>query len=163
MTEIAAEDLAGAFKGAMRRLATTVTIVTTRGPDERPMGMTATAVTSVSAEPPALLICVNRSASIHPSLTMGRRFCVNLLASDHGHLSSAFGGRVAPDERFATGAWQADADVPFLADAQSNIFCTVDGLHDYGTHTIVIGKVGSVRLHGEVRPLIFGDGRFLAV
>ena len=156
-------DLATAFKGAMRRLAATVTIASTRGPDGRPMGMTATAVTSVTADPPALLICVNRSASIHPCLAMGHRFCVNLLASDHGDLSFAFGGRVAPEERFAQGEWAADADVPYLADAQSNIFCVVDALHDYGTHTIVIGKVASVRLHGEVRPLIFGDGRFLAV
>lgn len=156
------DDLGGAFKGAMRRLATTVTIVSTRGPDDRPMGMTATAVTSVTTAPPALLICVNRTASIHPCLTMGRRFCINLLAEDHGDLSFAFGGKVPPEERFAQGAWEGvEAEVPYLADAQSNLFCTVDGRHDYGTHTIVIGRVDSVRLHGAVRPLIFGDGRFL--
>lgn len=158
------DDLAQAFKGAMRRLATTVTIASTLGPEGRPMGMTATAVTSVSVDPPALLICVNRSASIHPCLTMGRRFCINLLAADHGDLSFAFGGRVAPGERFAQGQWrQGEEEVPYLADAQSNLFCTVDALFGYGTHSIVVGRVESVRLHGDVRPLIFGDGRFLAV
>jgi len=157
-------DLTGAFKGAMRRLATTVTIATTRGLDGQPIGMTATAVTSLSLDPPALLICVNRSASMHRVLTMGHRFCVNLLNCDHGELSRAFGGGLAPDRRFGLGSWEhGDGEVPYLADAQSNVFCVVDGLHDYGTHTIVIGRVESVRLHGDVRPLIFGDGRFLPV
>jgi flavin reductase (DIM6/NTAB) family NADH-FMN oxidoreductase RutF len=157
-----AADLALAFKGAMRRLATTVSIVSTRSViDDLPMGMTATAVTSLTTDPPALLVCVNRSASIHSSLTMGRPFCINLLAGDHGELSFAFGGKVDPGERFAQGSWHHHESAPYLADAQSNLFCVVDGLHDYGTHTIVIGRVESVRLHGDVRPLIFGDGRFI--
>lgn len=148
----------------MRRLATTVTIVTTRGLEGQPMGMTATAVTSLCTDPPALLTCINRNASIHKVLTMGHHFCVNLLATGHDELSFAFGGRLTAEERFGVGAWaRTQAEVPYLEDAQSNIFCTVDALHDYGTHTIVVGKVDSVRLHGDVRPLIFGDGRFLPV
>lgn len=128
------------------------------------MGMTATAVTSLTVEPPALLTCVNRAAGIHGALTMGHPFCINILASGHDELSAAFGGKVAPERRFDIGAWQGgNAETPYLADAQSNLFCTVDGLHDYGTHTIVIGRVDSVRLHGLVRPLIFGDGRYITV
>ena len=157
-------DLSGAFRLAMRRLVATVSIVSTRDGAGVPLGMTATAVTSLSAEPPALLICVNRSATIHRALVMDHRFCINLLASAHGELGTAFGGRVAPDRRFDIGAWEGgDAETPYLADAQSNLFCRVDGLHDYGTHTIVIGRVDSVRLHGLVRPLIFGDGRYITV
>ena len=153
--------LRDAFKLAMRRLAATVTIITTRS-DSGPAGMTATAVTSLSAEPPALLVCVNRSASIHGALAMGQPICINLLGEHHEDLSSAFGGRSRPEDRFRNGPWSYhDEAPPYLTDAQANIFCVVDALFDYATHTIVVGKVHSIRLEGEVRPLIFGDGRFI--
>jgi flavin reductase (DIM6/NTAB) family NADH-FMN oxidoreductase RutF len=156
-------DLATAFKGAMRRLAATVTIVT-GGPEGNRGGFAATAVCSVSADPPALLVCVNRAASLHASLTMGSLFCVNLLHGQHTELSHVFGGKVVPEERFNFGSWDHDPDgVPFLTDAQANVFCTVDALMPYGTHTIVVGKVHHVRLHGEIAPLIYSDGRFIAI
>jgi flavin reductase (DIM6/NTAB) family NADH-FMN oxidoreductase RutF len=149
------------FKLAMRRLAATVTIITANG-DDGAMGMTATAVTSLSAEPPALLVCVNRSASIHAALAMGKPLCVNLLSEHHGELSFSFGGKSKPQERFQAGPWSHDENaVPFLMDAQANIFCLVDSLFEYATHSIVIGKIRSIRLEGDVRPLIYGDGRFI--
>jgi flavin reductase (DIM6/NTAB) family NADH-FMN oxidoreductase RutF len=155
-------DLRGGFLDAMRRLASTVTIVSTTS-DDGPSGMTATAVTSLSADPPAILVCVNRTASIHAKLQLGRRFCISLLGVDHRDLPSVFGGGIDPEKRFDYGTWTISRHgVPFLDDAQSNIFCTVDGLFDYATHTIVIGKVDAVRMPGDdINPLIFGDGRFL--
>lgn len=151
------------FKSAMRRLASTVTVVTCAAP-EGPTGMTATAVTSVTADPPALLVCVNRSASIHASMHMHTPFCLNLLGQSHADLSSAFGGRVAPEHRFEHGEWRMDeAGTPYLIDAQSNLFCVVDAMLPYGTHTIFVGRVTDIRLHGEVQPLIYGDGRYLPV
>jgi flavin reductase (DIM6/NTAB) family NADH-FMN oxidoreductase RutF len=48
-----------------------------------------------------------------------------------------------------------------LTDAQANLFCVVDGKLSYGTHTIFVGRVDAIRLHGETRPLIYGDGRFI--
>jgi flavin reductase (DIM6/NTAB) family NADH-FMN oxidoreductase RutF len=156
-------DLLDLFKSAMRRLASTVTIVSCNGPQGR-SGMTATAVTSLTADPPAVLACVNRSASIHASLHMHSPFCINLLSPDHADLSFAFGGRVAPEERFAQGDWADDeGGTPYLLDAQSNLFCTVDAMLDYGTHTIFVGRVARVRNHGEVRPLVYGNGRFIPV
>ena len=156
-------DLRKGFRDAMRRLATTVTIVSATS-DDGPSGMTATAVTSLSADPPAILVCVNRSASIHAKLQLGNRFCVSLLGTDHRDLPSVFGGDIDPRKRFDYGSWSISRHgIPFLADAQSNIFCTVDALFDYATHSIVIGKVDAVRMPGEdIRPLIFGDGRFLS-
>lgn len=158
----ASGDLKQGFKDAMRRLAATVTIVSAAS-DEGPSGMTATAVTSLSADPPAILVCVNRSASIHAKLTLGNRFCISLLSTDHRDLPTAFGGGIDPEKRFDHGSWNVSRyGTPFLADAQANIFCTVDAQFDYATHTIVIGKVDAVRMPGEdIRPLIFGDGRFL--
>ncbi len=154
---IEVENVEALFKASMRRLAASVTIVTAGD-----VGMTATAVTSLSMEPPALLVCVNRSASIHAVLPLGASFCVNLLAGHHEDLSKVFGGKMSPEERLRYGAWaRSDAGVPFLKDAQSNIFCTVELAIDYATHTIFIGKVQGVRLHGPIDPLIYGDGRFI--
>lgn len=157
----APDALGDAFKSAMRRLATTVTILTTRTEDGKALGMTATAVTSLSAEPPSLLACVNRSATIHAALPIGARFCVNLLSEGHGDLSFAFGGKVSPQERFDHGEWIQE-HLPYLADAQVNLDCQVDASLDYGTHTIVVGKVLAIRLNGEFSPLVYGDGRFIA-
>lgn len=151
-------DLKLGFRTAMRRLAATVSIVT--APPR--VGMAATSVTSLTLDPPALLVCVNRSASLYPHVSRaGAPFCVNMLAGTHGDLSMAFGGGASQEERFALGDWREDGwGAPFLADAQSNLFCVVDALLDYGTHTIVVGRVEAVRLHGEVDPLIYGDGRY---
>ncbi len=157
------DDLGGAFKRAMRRLAATVTIVT-GGSAEQRGGFAATAVCSVSADPPALLVCVNRSASLHDSLVMGSPFCVNLLHGQHTELSSVFGGKVAPAERFSYGAWQHDEDgIAYLDDAQANLFCVVDASMAYGTHTIVVGRVRRVRMHGDIAPLVYSDGRLIAI
>ena len=157
------DALVSAFKNAMRRLAATVTIVTGGPPDQRG-GFAATAVCSVTTDPPALLVCVNQAASLHDSLTMGHAFCVNLLHGSHAELSSIFGGRVAPSQRFEHGDWAHDEHgVAYLSDAQANVFCVVDALMAYGTHTIVVGKVTHVRLHGEIAPLIYSDGRFIAI
>ena len=145
----------------MRRFAATVTIITVGDTDSR-FGMTATAVASVSASPPAILVCVNRAASIHGSMEMGSPFCVNLLGRDHECLSQAFGGQMSTEQRFSVGNWQLDAcGRPYLTDAQANLFCVVDGKLGYGTHTIFVGRVDAIRLHGATRPLIYGDGRFI--
>ena len=120
------ESPAQAFKEAMRRLAATVTIVTAAKGDES-YGMTMTAVTSLSMDPPSLVICVNRNASLHPVLA-GRQeapFCVNLLHHDHQDAATAFAGAAERTDRFATGSWEYDeSGTPYLADAQASLFCT---------------------------------------
>ncbi|PWR19181.1 flavin reductase family protein [Zavarzinia compransoris] len=156
-----APELITAFKGAMRRLAATVTVISTGDGSER-HGMTATAVTSVTTDPPALLICVNKTASLHPVLATGTRFCVNLLKDSHAEVAGAFGGRLQGPERFGTGDWASNAHgVPYLTDAQANLFCRVDALMLYGTHTIFVGLVEDVRLFGDISPLIYQDGRYI--
>jgi flavin reductase (DIM6/NTAB) family NADH-FMN oxidoreductase RutF len=156
-------ELAAGFRAAMRQLAATVTIVTTKAEGVL-HGMTATAVTSLSADPPALLVCVNRQASIHPALHVRQAFCVNILGNAHAALASAFGGEVEPRHRFAHGTWREDDEgVPFLADAPALLFCTVDLLMDYGSHTIVVGKVARTLTDRSAAPLIYGNGSYLSV
>lgn len=158
---VSADDQLGdAFKLAMRRLASTVTILTCASAEGEPQGMTATAVTALSADPPSLLACVNRSASIHPSLAIGGRFGVNLLSECHADLSFTFGGKANPKERFRFGNW-IGAELPYLTDAQVNMNCRIDAIFDYGTHSIVVGRIEGIRLNGEFAPLVYGDGRFI--
>ena len=155
-------DISSAFKAAMRQLAATVTIVTNRDPQTgRRNGMTATAVTSLSAAPPALLVCVNQSASMHPSFAMNSAFCVNILGEPHADLARSFGGRTEPELRFDQGGdWSESDDVPYLTDAVATVFCRVDRLIDYATHSIVIGLVTDARLHETHKSLIYGNGKY---
>lgn len=155
------DELRAAFKGAMRRLASGVAVLTTRGASG-PLGLTATSITSMTAEPPTVLICVNQSASIHGALAVGQPVCVNLLARDQQDVSGAFGGKLPPEERFGVGAWEDDHNgIPRLAEAQANISGTIDMLTPYGTHSIVVIRVEDVRLTGPVSPLIYQDGGYL--
>ena len=155
MGEMTAND----FRSAMRALASAVSIVSTTCEGRR-FGMTATAVTSVSAAPPSLLICVNRSASLHDPLLRSRIFCVNILHAFQSDLAQAFGSKDVKD-RFARGDWRADGrGAPYLGDAQANIFCDVDDVHAYGSHTIVVGKVYHTGARKPVHPLVYQDGRY---
>jgi len=153
------DTLAADFRHAMRRLAATVAIITSSRDGAR-FGMTATAVTSVSVDPPSLAIAVNRSASLHDVIVESRRFCVNLLSRPHEDLVEPFSGRSKGAERFDFGAWEDDArGVPFLTDALASVLCQVDGALSYGSHTLFVGKVETIRMVGRADPLVWQDGR----
>lgn len=156
------EPLDSAFRNAMRRLAATVTVLSTRAESGLRHGMTATAVTSVSADPPAVLACVNRSAALHAQLSLGRLLCINLLHCSQQRLSEVFSAASEGEARFGQGDWQSDANgVPYLADAQANIFCEIEALHAYGTHSVCIGRVLRANCRGDVAPLIYQDGAYM--
>jgi flavin reductase len=155
------DETPAAFRAAMRRLSSAVAVVTARGPDG-PTGMAATSVTSMTVDPPALLVCVNRSASLHSCLAEGAPFSVNLLSRSQQDVSAAFGGAVPREQRFAVGRWVPDdRGLPILDEAQANLSCTAELLIPYGTHTVVIGRVEAVRLSDAVDPLIYQDGKYL--
>jgi flavin reductase (DIM6/NTAB) family NADH-FMN oxidoreductase RutF len=155
------DDVTTGLKGAMRRLASGVAIVTALGEDA-PVGMAATSITSLTMDPPAVLVCVNRTAGIHVHLSAGCPISINLLSRGQREVSAAFGGAVARELRFGVGQWGADhRGLPILDDAQANLSCTVDSLIPYGTHSIVIARVDAVRLSEAVDPLIFQDGAYL--
>jgi len=148
------------FRAAMRRFATTVSILTCVSEGSR-FGMSATAVTSLSTEPPALLVCVNAATATHRALSRGGAFCVNVLRSCHAELSRAFSGQVRGEERFASGAWQQTREgLPFLADAQANLFCESERTMSYATHTVFLARVLSAIVRQHVDPLIYQNGMY---
>lgn len=86
-------------------------------------------------------------------------FCVNILQVEQAHISRAFGGGLKGDARFSVGEWlSGDGGVPYLAGVQANLFCRLDGLMNYGTHKIVIGKVENGMFADDITPLIYQDG-----
>lgn len=155
------EDMPDVFKAAMRRLAASVSIVVAKGEDG-PVGMAATSITSLTVDPPAVLVCVNRMTSLHASLVPTAPLSVNLLSRDHREVSMAFGGGTPREERFKVGDWQQAANgLPALADAQANLECVIDAMLAYGTHSIVIARVIRARVSDMVAPLIYQDGSYM--
>jgi flavin reductase (DIM6/NTAB) family NADH-FMN oxidoreductase RutF len=153
------ETLEGDFRNAMRTLASAVSVVSTAHANQR-FGMTATAVCSLSMQPPTLLVCINRSTSLHHPLLNAGRFCINILHADQDELARTF-GRKGIEDRFASGNWKLDDHgVPFVADAQANVFCAVEQAHGHRTHTIVIGAVYRASVRDSVHPLLYQDGRY---
>src|ERR1700738_4092818 len=100
MTEIGRQD----YRDAMARLGAAVSIVTTDGPAGR-AGFTASAVCSVTDDPPTLLVCMNRASSAYLSVTGNNVVCVNVLSAQQEPLSRLFGGKVPAAERFAAAVW----------------------------------------------------------
>lgn len=153
-------DRSSQFRVAMRSMAATVTIVSTKSGDQR-HGMTATAVTSVSMAPPSILVAVNRSASVHPALTRGGPLCVNVLSECHRRLCADFSGAKKGEDRFQGNDWGERFGVPYLVGAQSNVFCTIEETLDYGTHTLFLCRVDDVQLGRSSQPLVYLAGGFI--
>ena len=155
---------AAAFKRGMRHLAASVTLITTRHRELRG-GLTATAVCSVSAEPPQLLVCVNKTASAHDPIGDAGFFCVNILSPGHLKIAERFAGMdgVEGDERFrdmgegstlSTGA-------PVLKGCPVSFDCRLVTEVAAGTHTIYIGEIVDLTLDPTAPALLYCDVAFV--
>jgi flavin reductase (DIM6/NTAB) family NADH-FMN oxidoreductase RutF len=160
--EVEAEDIAAAFRSAMRTVTGTVTLVTARAAGGEWRGMAATAFSSVSMEPPTCLVCINRGSSVYPALIETERFCVNVMHQDHHDLMPSFTKPELREERFWTGAWACgDDDLPYLAGAQSNVFCALIDSVSVGTHDVLIGTAFAVSTRPDHDPLLYGNGSYM--
>lgn len=129
------------FFAIMSAFPTGVAIVTTLDPDGTPRGLTTSAVTSVSAEPPILLVCVDRSSRTLPALLHTKRFVVNFMRDDREELCRLFASKA--EDKFARTAWSAGrGGVPILHEgAIAHAECaTLDEL-EVGDHLVVTGLV----------------------
>ena len=148
------------FRHAMRGVASTIHIITLTV-DGAPKGMTATAVSSLSMDPPSLLVCMNESVSMHGPMACIDWFCVKVLTTRHIDVARAFSDSRLRDVRFETGRWSIeDEHAPRLADAQAAMLCRRVGHHRFGTHSIFLGEVRKVWLVGPPDPLVYRDGSF---
>jgi flavin reductase (DIM6/NTAB) family NADH-FMN oxidoreductase RutF len=126
--------------------------------------MAASAVISLSMEPPSMCISVNRTASIHSVLADSRIFCVNLLSDNHTGLVDSFSRSDQRDRRFTSSDWRRGPNgLPYLASARAAIFCTSDHTVDYATHTLHIGRVTDLKMRENGLPLLWYDGAYAAM
>jgi flavin reductase (DIM6/NTAB) family NADH-FMN oxidoreductase RutF len=147
------------FKQAMRRLASSIAIVT-GGTGDGWTGIAATAVMSIAAEPPTLAVAVNRSTSLSPVLLNQDRFCVNLLARRHIDMVAVFGGKGRGMARFAVGDWRpSEHGLPVLSDAAASLECKILSRTHVATHTLFIGEVENIVNYPSIDPLLWADGR----
>ena len=147
------------FRLAMRRYIYSVSIMSNKDNADKPNAITVSSVTSISMDPPSLLICINKSSRIHDTIELGSKFCINLLNSNQQNLSNICSDEEMYDQRFKDKNWNLD-DIPFLQNAQANIFCKVDKLTSYHTHTIVVGLVEEANYADEISTLTYVDGEY---
>lgn len=151
------------FKSGMRRLASGVSLITTEDAQGAWHGMIATSVTSVSAEPPSLLVCVNRTASCHEPLVASGVFCVNFLGEDNDSIAAVFSSSKFKEKRFHEGDWRRiSTGAPALASSLVSFDCRVKQQLQADSHTIFIGSVEAIELWDQpLSPLVYMNGGYV--
>ena len=148
------------FKVGMRTLAGAVNIITSLNASHR-YGMTATAVCSASAEPPTVLVCINKLATTHGAVAKSKAFCVNVLRAEDWELSTTFSGAQSGESRDLKRDWTRLATgSPVLIDALVSFDCRVVKSVAHGTHTIFLGQVEQMLLGQKGKPLLYSEGQY---
>ena len=153
------------FGSAMRHLAAGVSVITVgRGRDIT--GMTVTSVSSLSVDPPCLIVGINRSSSSWPLLKRYGFFGVNILNADQLDIAERFTGKdgLKGAERFAGAEWTARVSgVPLLAGALAAIDCEVEDIVERHSHAIVIGRALAMKLSSRTAALAYWQGEYVAI
>jgi flavin reductase len=151
MTEIVGED----YRDAMAGLGAAVSIITTDGPAGR-AGFTASAVCSVTDDPPTLLVCMNRTSSAYASVTGNKLVCVNVLSAQQEPLSRLFGGKVPIAERFAAAVWSTlETGAPVLTGCAVAFDCQIANVTTVGTHDVLFCRIVALQRSGLTENLIY--------
>lgn len=152
------------FKHVMRHWASTVTVITTRV-EGLIYGLTATAFSSLSVQPPMVFVSIYRKTRTHPLVEQSGIFCVNFLAPEMTHISDRFAGRHPGEDRFAGLAHHGEATgAPILDDALAFLDCRVIEALVTGDHTIFVGQVEASGVQkADQAPLLYFMGKYHTV
>jgi flavin reductase (DIM6/NTAB) family NADH-FMN oxidoreductase RutF len=153
------------FRGAMRRLTGGVSVITV-GHGSDITGMTVTSVSSLSVDPPSLLVSINRDSSSWPLLKRQGFFGVNILGAGQLEVAERFTGKdgLKGADRFAGAQWTTRVSgVPLLVGALSAIDCQVEDIVERHSHAIVIGRVLDIQTSPHAAALAYWQGRYVAV
>ncbi len=150
------------FKKAMGSFATGVTVVTARSAAGEPQGVTVNAFSSVSMEPPMVLICLGRRTHELAAYTEGDGFVVNILRDDQREASITFASR-AEDKFDHVETEEGMNRLPLIKGCLANIQCTVESVHDGGDHVIVVGRVQDLSVAAGGQPLLYFRGAYHAL
>ena len=159
------EVTSGDFRNAMRQLTGGVSVITAgRGKDIS--GMTVTSVSSLSVDPPALIVSINRESSSWPLVKRYGFFGVNILTSDQIDIAERFTGKggLKGADRFAGAGWVTRASgVPLLVGALAAIDCEVEDIVERHSHAIVIGRVLDVAVSARTAALAYWQSQYVAI
>lgn len=147
------------FRKALGLFATGVTIVTGLKHDNEPVGVTLNAFSSVSLDPPLVLICLANTTGCLDAFCKGEKFAVNILSEDQQNLSDEFAG--PQEHKFKNRNFDTwDSGCPILPGCLANLECTRTAVHEGGDHFIVIGHVERIEHAEDGRPLLFYQGAY---
>jgi flavin reductase (DIM6/NTAB) family NADH-FMN oxidoreductase RutF len=146
------------FRTALRSFAAGVTVVTTRDGHGRPAGLTASAFTSVSLDPPLVLVCVDHGATAHPAFRTHGWFAVNVLRREQEAVSRRF-AESGGNKFDGVPCHEGKTGLPLLDGALATLECRVVEAHEAGDHTIFVGAVEAVSVAGG-RPLVYFHGGY---
>ena len=145
------------FKKAMRTFTSGVTVVTTRDADAM-VGVTVSAFSSLSLDPPLVLVCIDRNAASHDVFGRAGRFVVNVLSEDQEGVSNSFASRA--EDKFETTKWHEGVlGVPILDGSLGVVECLLHDSLPGGDHTIFVGRVVASST-SEGKPLLYGQGGY---
>jgi flavin reductase (DIM6/NTAB) family NADH-FMN oxidoreductase RutF len=153
-------DMKHAFRATMSRLASGVSVITTRSGDS-PIGMTASAVTSLSMDPLQLIVCIDNRLFTRNAIAEHGRFAVNILGEGGHTLAKHFA--TSMKDKFAGVSVSEEHGVPILRDAIACIVCDVSAALPGGDHTIFVGDARHFEHQVEARPLVYFAGAFGAM
>lgn len=146
------------FRAALANFPSGVTVVTTKDADGKWHGITVSAFSSVSLEPPMILVCVDKRAGSHDALLQSRAFVVHILAEDHAHHSNNFASRRA--DKFAGIEYRTGiSEIPVLENALVSLECRLAHAHEGGDHTIFVGEIEKAEVR-EGNPLVYWKGNY---
>ncbi len=147
------------YKKVLGSFGTGVTIVTSCAGD-RIHGMTVSAFTEVSLDPPLVLVCADKTSNTHPVIAEGKVFAVNILARDQEELSNRFASKKDEDKRFDGIDYEVgETGAPLIAGTVASLDCRVVEAHDAGDHVIYIGEVQALRV-SDREPLLYLRGSY---
>jgi len=147
------------LRDALGCFATGVTVVTCLRPDGEPAGLTVNSFTSVSLDPPLLLVCLYKQAASAPALVAASHFAINVLQTGQQPASIRFSTR--DEDRFGTTPWACgEAGAPILEDSLGVFECERFAVYDGGDHHILVGEVVKASFDSSMDPLLYFRGRY---
>jgi flavin reductase (DIM6/NTAB) family NADH-FMN oxidoreductase RutF len=152
------------FRRVLSHFASGVTIVTTVDANHRPTGLTASAFTSVSLEPPLILVCVAHSSQSYPALVASGRFAVNFLRADQQEASRRFAtSKIESAAKFDGVPYRLGSlGLPLLDEALAYVECVTANRHEEGDHTVFIGRVEACGTT-DGAPLLYFRGKYASL
>ena len=148
------------FLNILRTQAQTVYVISSGNSDSKE-AMTVSSVASLSADPPRMLVCINKSAAMHDFLKTTKSFCLNLLSNGQKHVADICSNSEKINERFSNDSWLNKEETPYLENAQSNLFCNLKEIMEDTTHSIFVGEVQDLIHNDALKPLVYQEGKYV--